>query len=36
MLHVDMLLIEIEDEMTDVTANPSLGLPQLYVEGEVQ
>lgn len=27
MLHVDTLLTEIEDEMSDVTANPSLGLP---------
>jgi hypothetical protein len=31
MLHVDTLLTEIEDEMTDVTANPSLGLSQLHL-----
>ena len=36
MLHVDTLLIEIEDEMTDVKANPSLELPQLHLEGEVR
>ena len=35
MLHVDTLLIEIEDGMTDITANPSLGLLLLQLEGEV-
>lgn len=39
MLHVDMLLIEIEIEkrMTDLTANPTLlTFPRPHLEGEVR